>query len=69
MNAALAAGAKAQHAVKHLQIITDSGEETMSEPTAKPSSPLAIALAWLVVLIPAAWGVSLTAQRAANLFK
>ncbi len=41
----------------------------MSEPTAKPSSPLAIALAWLVVLIPAAWGVSLTAQRAANLFK
>lgn len=37
--------------------------------SAKPSSPLAIALAWLVVLIPAAWGVYLTAQRAANLFK
>jgi hypothetical protein len=37
--------------------------------SAKPSSPLANALAWLVVLIPAAWGVYLTAQRAANLFK
>jgi hypothetical protein len=37
--------------------------------TAKPSSPLAIALAWLVVLIPAAWGIYFTAQRAANLFK
>jgi hypothetical protein len=36
--------------------------------TAKPTSPLAIALAWLVVLIPTAWGVYLTAQRAANLF-
>lgn len=35
----------------------------------KPSSPLTIALAWLVVLIPAAWGVYLTALRAANLFK
>jgi hypothetical protein len=38
-------------------------------PTAKPSSPLAIALAWLVVLIPAAWGIYFTVQRAANLFK
>jgi hypothetical protein len=37
--------------------------------SAKPSSSFAIALAWLVVLIPAAWGVYLTAQRAANLFK
>jgi hypothetical protein len=35
----------------------------------KPSSPLTIALAWLIVLIPAGWGVYLTAQRAANLFK
>ncbi len=35
----------------------------------KASSPLIIALAWLVVLIPAGWGVYLTALRAANLFK
>ena len=42
----------------------------LSEPnSAKPSSPLTIALAWLVVLIPATWGVYLTAMRAANLFK
>ncbi len=33
------------------------------------SSPLSIALAWLVVIIPAAWGIYLTALRAANLFK
>jgi len=37
--------------------------------TTKSSSPLSIALAWLVVLIPTAWGVYLTAMRAANLFK
>lgn len=37
--------------------------------TVKPSSPLSIALAWLVVLIPAGWGVYLTALRAANLFR
>jgi hypothetical protein len=42
----------------------------MSDPkSAKPSSPLTIALTWLVVLIPAGWGVYLTALRAANLFK
>ena len=37
--------------------------------SAKPTSPITIAFAWLVVLIPTAWGVYLTAQRAANLFK
>jgi hypothetical protein len=36
---------------------------------AKPSSAAAIALTWLVVIIPAAWGVYNTALRAANLFK
>lgn len=41
----------------------------MTDSNAKPSSAASIALAWLVVLIPAAWGVFLTAQRAANLFK
>jgi hypothetical protein len=38
-------------------------------PSSKPSTALSIALAWLVVLIPAGWGVYLTALRAANLFK
>ena len=37
--------------------------------TSKPSSAVSIALAWLVVILPAAWGVWLTAMRAANLFK
>ncbi len=41
----------------------------MPDTNAKPSSPVSIALAWLVVLVPSAWGVFLTAQRAANLFK
>jgi len=36
---------------------------------AKPSSAATIALAWLVVIIPAAWGVYNTVLRAANLFK
>jgi hypothetical protein len=40
-----------------------------SPDSTKTSSPLTIALAWLVVLIPAGWGVYLTALRAANLFK
>jgi hypothetical protein len=35
----------------------------------KKSSPLSIALAWLVVLIPAGWGVYNTALKAANLFR
>jgi hypothetical protein len=38
-------------------------------PAAKPSSALSIALAWLVVVVPAAWGVYNTALKAANLFK
>jgi len=37
--------------------------------TAKPSSAFSIGLAWLVVLVPTAWGVYLIALRAANLFK
>jgi hypothetical protein len=41
----------------------------MPDTTAKPSSPATVALAWLVVLIPAAWGIYNTALRAANLFK
>jgi hypothetical protein len=33
------------------------------------SSPLTIALAWLVVVLPAAWGVYNTVLRAAKLFQ
>jgi hypothetical protein len=36
---------------------------------AKPSSALTITLAWMVVLIPAAWGVYNTLLGAAKLFK
>jgi hypothetical protein len=32
------------------------------------SSPLSIGLAWLVVMLPAAWGVYNTVLRAAKLF-
>ncbi|WP_263377959.1 MFS transporter small subunit [Granulicella paludicola] len=37
--------------------------------TSSTSTPLSIALSWLVVIIPAVWGIYLTALRAANLFK
>ena len=39
----------------------------MPEP-AKRSSPLLIAAAWLVVIIPACWGLSYTIKNAAKLF-
>jgi hypothetical protein len=35
----------------------------------KPSSPLTIAIAWLIVVIPASWGVYNTALGAAKLFQ
>jgi hypothetical protein len=41
----------------------------MPDTTAKPSTTLAIAIAWLVVIVPAAWGIYNTALKAANLFK
>jgi hypothetical protein len=44
-------------------------DSTATSATPRPSSPLSIALSWLVVIVPAAWGVYLTALRAANLFK
>ena len=34
----------------------------------KKSSPLLIALAWLVVILPAGWGLSYTLKNAAKLF-
>ena len=33
------------------------------------SAPMEVALVWLVVALPAAWGVYNTVLRAANLFK
>ena len=41
----------------------------MTDNNAKTGSPLTISLSWLVVIIPAAWGIYNTALRAANLFK
>jgi hypothetical protein len=35
----------------------------------KKSSPLTITLAWVIVLIPAGWGIYNTALKAANLFR
>lgn len=34
----------------------------------KNSSPLLIAAAWIVVIIPAAWGLNYTVQNALKLF-
>jgi len=34
----------------------------------KKSSPLLIALAWLIVLVPTAWGLNYTVQNAMKLF-
>ena len=42
---------------------TEPGNETVT------IAPLKVALAWLVVGLPAAWGVYNTVLRAANLFK
>lgn len=35
----------------------------------RPTSPLLVALAWLVVAIPAGWGVYMTARSAMKLFQ
>jgi hypothetical protein len=40
----------------------------MSDTNVKPSSGALIALAWLIVLIPAGWGVYNTVLAAAKLF-
>jgi hypothetical protein len=41
----------------------------MPDATVKTSSPALIALAWLVVVLPGAWGVYYTVLGASNLFK
>ena len=40
----------------------------MPAQTARRSSPALIALAWIVVLIPAGWGLSYTVQNALKIF-
>jgi hypothetical protein len=36
--------------------------------TLKKSSPVLIAIAWLIVIVPAAWGLNKTVQNAMKLF-
>ena len=40
----------------------------MPESQPKSSSPILIAAAWLVVLVPTIWGFSYTAQNAMKIF-
>jgi hypothetical protein len=40
----------------------------MADTTVKKSSPLMIALAWAVVIIPLGWGFNYTLQNAFKLF-
>ncbi|WP_261345582.1 MFS transporter small subunit [Paludisphaera soli] len=39
------------------------------EPTPKPSSPLRVALSWLVVLVPLGWGVVQSVMKSLPLFR
>jgi hypothetical protein len=36
---------------------------------ARPKSAMAVTIAWAAVVLPALWGVVITAQRAADLFR
>jgi hypothetical protein len=40
----------------------------MAESTVKKSSPLAIAMAWIIVIVPTAWGFAFTLENALKLF-
>ncbi len=44
------------------------GEDMKPDETAKPTSPLLIAAAWLVVILPAGWGLRYTVQNALKIF-
>lgn len=35
----------------------------------KPSSPVLVVLAWVVVAVPALWGISMSARTAMQLFQ
>ena len=41
----------------------------MAEPTVRTSSPILIAAAWLLVLVPTGWGLTYTVQNALKLFR
>ena len=41
----------------------------MAEETVKKSSPLLIAVAWLIVVVPAGWGLTYTVQNALKIFQ
>jgi hypothetical protein len=43
-------------------------ENPMAEPVVKNSSPALIAVAWIIVLVPAAWGLTYTVQNALKIF-
>jgi hypothetical protein len=40
----------------------------MAEVAAKKSSPLLIAAAWIIVIIPTAWGLNYTVKNALKIF-
>lgn len=40
----------------------------MSDQPVRASSPILIAIAWLVVIVPAGWGLTYTAQNALKIF-
>ena len=40
----------------------------MADTTVKKSSPILIALAWAIVVIPTAWGFNYTLQNAMKIF-
>jgi hypothetical protein len=41
----------------------------MEEVRVRKSSPVVIALAWLIVVIPAGWGLTFTVQNALKIFQ
>jgi len=48
--------------------VSDSAHVEYRTPEARRTSPLLLVVAWLVVGIPAAWGVSQTVMRSMDLF-
>ncbi len=40
----------------------------MEQQSVRKSSPLSIALAWLIVIAPTAWGLTYTVQNALKIF-
>jgi hypothetical protein len=43
--------------------------DEMAEQTGKKSSPILIAVAWLIVLVPATWGLTYTVKNAMKIFQ